>query len=271
MFERWEFWAGAFYVCFPLGALLYAWNDLFDKETDRINDRKDSWLFGAKLNDEELARVPVYLLVTQLPFLALFTYAAGWKMLLWFAAIFLANALYNGVGFGAPKSWDVERSGKFPGWGWKNWPALDLANQVGYLLVFVLASWLLDVPQLSVPALVFSALFAMQSHLFGQLMDIDEDVEAGRRTTASVIGVRNGKFLVSAFMFVETWIAWEWFQGPWVAGFMALGGLWFLIDGVVFKDRVYPSWFTKAFFIGWNLVVLATMYIVWRTGWFLVG
>ena len=178
---RWEFWLGAFYVCFPLGALLYGWNDLYDADTDRINPRKDSYLFGATLGDEDLARVPAFLIATQLPFVVAFTAIAGPKMLGWFAAMLLANALYNGVGLGPPTSWDASRRGRFPGWGWKNWPVLDLLNQVGYLLVFVLAFWLLEVPTLSAPAIVFCALFAMQSHLFGQLMDIDEDRKAGEQ------------------------------------------------------------------------------------------
>ena len=102
MFGRWEFWLGCVYVCFPLGALLYAWNDLFDASTDRLNPRKGSFLFGARLDDNSLKRVPLFLVVTQLPFAIAFTVVAGPKMLGWMAAMVLANALYNGVGFGAP-------------------------------------------------------------------------------------------------------------------------------------------------------------------------
>ena len=40
MFGRPGFWLGCAYVCFPLGLLLYGWNDLFDAETDRRNQRK---------------------------------------------------------------------------------------------------------------------------------------------------------------------------------------------------------------------------------------
>ena len=46
-----EFWAGLLYVTFPLGVLLYGWNDLVDAETDRLNPRKDTFLFGGKEND----------------------------------------------------------------------------------------------------------------------------------------------------------------------------------------------------------------------------
>lgn len=272
MFERWEFWLGCVYVCFPLGALMYGWNDLFDADTDRVNPRKGSFLFGARLDDESLRKVPLFLVLTQLPFAAAFTYAAGSKMLLWLAAMVFANALYNGVGLAAPRSWDENERGVFPGWGWKNWPVLDLANQVAYLLVFVLSSWLLEVPQLALPALVFSALFAMQSHLFGQLMDIDEDRVAGRRTSASYLGVRGGKVMVAAMMGIEAAIAFRWFEGPYVGVFMSLGATWFLVDAIaLFGARPYPPWFSRLFFIGWNVVVVGTMYLVWRTGVFLVA
>ncbi len=262
VFGRWAFWLGCFYVCFPLGALLYGWNDLFDSATDRINPRKDSFLFGARLDDAALKNVPLFLIITQLPFVAIFTLIAGFKMLGWFAAMFVANAVYNGVGFRAPKNWDPDMKGVFPGWGWKNWPILDLANQIGYLLVFVLASWLLNVPQLSASALVFSALFAMHSHLFGQLMDIDEDMAAGRRTTASIVGVRGGKFLLSSMLAIEATIAFGWFETPWVPVFMSVGTVCFLLDAAVgLRERPYPPMFAKVFFIGWNIVVIATIYV----------
>lgn len=255
MFGSLGFWLGCVYVCFPLGLLLYGWNDLHDTETDRRNPRKDSWLFGACLDDAALARLPRWILAVQLPFAAAFTWLFGPRLLLWFAAMVFANALYN-----------------WPRWGWKNWPVLDLVNQVGYLLVFVLASWLCAVPQLSTPALCFSALFAMQAHLFGQLMDIDEDVAAGRKTTASVLGVRGGKLLLVGLLLVEAAIARVWFAGFLVEVFMALGALFFLADALVgYRGRPYPALFSKGFFVGWNVVVVATMYLVWRYGVFILA
>ena len=97
-------------------------------------------------------------------------------MLIWFTGLILANACYNSFGF-------------------KRLPILDLLNQAGYVLVFVLASWLCEVPQLNTPAIIFGAIFAMQSHLFGQLMDFDEDKAAGRKSTAITMGYRPAKVL----------------------------------------------------------------------------
>jgi 4-hydroxybenzoate polyprenyltransferase len=255
MFGSLGFWLGCIYVAFPLGLLLYGWNDLHDRVTDRLNPRKDSWLFGARLSDADLDRLPRWIFAIQLPFALLFTWLFGAKMLAWFFAMAVANAVYN-----------------WPGWGWKNWPFLDLLNQVAYLLVFVLAAFVCGVPQLNAPAMVFSALFAMQSHLFGQLMDVKEDRAAGRRTTAWLLGVRGGKLLLVAFMAVEAAIAWNYFGGFFVEAFLGLGALFFLADALFgFKAEPYPPMFSKAFFVGWNAVVISSMYFVWRTGIFLVG
>ena len=254
MFGSWVFFVGCFYVTFPLGLMIYGWNDIFDAETDRQNQRKDSWLFGACLDDAGLARLPRWMLAAQLPFVGLFTWVAGPKMLGWFVAMAVVNALYNQ-----------------PALGFKNRPVVDVLTQVGYLLIFVLASWLCAVPQLSAPALVFSGLFAMQGHVFGQLMDIEQDRAAGRRTTASFLGVVGGKLLVVGIMVIETLIAYRWFAHVAVAAFMAAGALFFLVDALlVTRGRPYPPRFAKAFFLGWNGVVLASAYLVWKTGVFML-
>ena len=255
MFGRLGFWLGCAYVCFPLGLLLYGWNDLFDAETDRRNERKDSWLFGARLDDADLRRLPLSIAIVQLPFLIVFPWLYGARMLLWFAALAAANAIYN-----------------WPRYGWKNWPALDLLNQVGYLLVFVLSSWLCQVPQLSAPALVFSGLFAMQCHLYGQIMDVDADRAAGRRTTAVVIGVLASKLVVVGLLALAALIAWRWFRSGVVQLFLAGAGGLFLVDAIFgYRARPYPTWLSKAFFVGWNLVVLATMHFVWSRGVFVLS
>lgn len=243
------FWAGAVYVCFPLGILAYGWNDLGDTESDRLNPRKNSWLFGAQPNNSLQRRLPWIITLTQLPFMVAFIWLAGIKMAGWFAALVFVNVCYNTLGF-------------------KRLPVIDLLNQAGYLLIFVLASWLCDVPQLNGPIMIFSAIFAMQSHLFGQLMDIDEDRQAGRRSTAVVIGVLPAKILLVAIMVVLTSIAYVYFRGPTVAIFMAAGTSFFFLDAC-FGPRRYPTWLIKGFFVSWNIVVILTMHLVWRYDVFL--
>lgn len=249
MFGSVPFWLGAVYVCFPLGILAYGWNDLGDTQSDRHNPRKGNWLFGALPDKALQRRLPWIIALAQMPFLLAFIWIAGIKMAGWFVALVLVNACYNTLGF-------------------KRLPVLDLLNQVGYLLIFVLGSWLCDVPQLHVAVMIFGALFAMQSQLFGQLMDIDEDRQAGRRSTAVVIGVLPAKILLVVVMVTLALIAYINFVAPTVAIFMAAGATFFFFD-TCFGPRRYPVWFTKLFFLGWNIVVILTMHYVWRYDVFL--
>jgi 4-hydroxybenzoate polyprenyltransferase len=108
----------------------------------------------------------------------------------------------------------------------------------------------------------------MQSHLFGQLMDVDEDKIAGRRSTAISIGVVPAKRLLTVIMALESIISFAYFRGWYVALFMLAGGAFFFLDSLR-GPRRYPTLFLKVFFVAWNLVVVGTMYFVWRYGVFL--
>lgn len=246
MFGSIPFWIGACYVCFPMGLLLYGWNDLSDVETDANNPRKGTWLFGGRPDELTRRRLPWIIAAVQIPFVFAFIWFAGPKMLGWFAAMLLVNYLYNNLM-------------------WKSLPVLDMLNQAGYLLVFVLATTLCGVEQLNMPSMIFAALFAMQSHLFGQIMDVDEDTAAGRQSTAISLGVRASKFLLATLMGIEALIALLYFPSPVVGCLMACGSLFFMIDGWRGPLR-YSLGFVKLFFVAWNVVVFASIYFVWRYG-----
>lgn len=241
------FWFGCFYVTFPLSLLVYGWNDLGDVETDRLNPRKGNWLFGARPDAATRKKLPWVIALVQIPCLAGLVVLGGPKMLVWFAAVVFVNAAYNS--------------------GMKSRPILDLFPQLGYLLIFVLGSWLCDVPQLNVVAMVFCGLFAIQSHLLSELMDIDEDRTAKRSTTVVVLGVKRSKWLLVGIMLTETAIAWTFFSSQLVGLFMALATTLFLLDAIA-GPRRYPLKLIRTFFIGWNLIVLGSMYFVWKWGLF---
>src|SRR5882672_84002 len=183
VFASSAFWLGIAHVCFPLGLLLYGWNDYVDFETDQLNPRKGSFLFGARGSREQLRKLPAIVAGVQAPFVIAFCYLRGWHMLLWFAGTVVTVAIYN-----------------WPRFGFKSRPPLEIANQAGYLLVFLLSSWLNRAPQLSWAAMAFGAMFAMHSHVFGEIMDLEPDRDTGRSTTAVVIGRVPAKLLISAFL-----------------------------------------------------------------------
>ena len=93
--------------------------------------------------------------LAQIPFFIGFYYYIGPKSAWLLAGLVGFSWLYNSRRFGL-----------------RNFPVLDLLNQSGYLVVFVLSSWLNGVPQLGWPVFVFGALFAMHSHLLLSLIHI---------------------------------------------------------------------------------------------------
>jgi len=183
-------------VFFPLGLVLYGVNDIVDAETDALNPRKGTFMFGARGAREQLAILKWHIAAVQLPFAALFYYFVGPRILWWYALLLLAVGLYNA-----------------PGIAWKGRPPFDVLIQASYLLVFVLSSWLSRVPQLPWQTLLFGALFAMHSHIFGEVMDIEPDRLSGRRTTATWVGRVRAKFLIAAFLCIETMLVRIFFPG----------------------------------------------------------
>jgi 4-hydroxybenzoate polyprenyltransferase len=249
VFHSLRFWLGLIYVTLPLGLIIYGWNDLADVDTDRFNPRKGTFLFGARGSQDQLASLPIVIAVAQAIFLAVFWYFAGTKILLWFAALFAFTAIYN-----------------LPRYGLKSQPPFDILNQAGYLLVFVLSSWLNHAPQLRWPAMLFGALFAMHSHVFGEVMDIEPDRRSGRRTTATIIGVVPSKLLICVMLAVETLLIYRNFHDVWISGALAFGALWFLFDAtILWRGRFYSLGQMRIFLLGWNAIALASMEWVWST------
>lgn len=248
VFDKPLFWLGLVYVTFPLGVLIYGLNDLFDYETDRLNPRKGTYLFGARGEKDDLARLPWATVFVQAPFWIMFLVAEGLKFLLWAAVLVALTAVYN-----------------FPRWRFKSRPVLDMLNQAGYLLVFVLSSWLARLPQLPWPSFVFGLLFAMHSHLLGQIMDVEPDKAAGRRSTAVVFGAVPAKCLLAAFLLLEGGLLAFALNQRWIGGIFALGAIYFLADAfVLWKAKPYSALMMRLYLIGWNGIALATIPYVWR-------
>lgn len=237
------FWLALFYITLPLGMLIYAGNDLSDAETDRLNPRKDSFLFGARPTNDQLYELPWRIALIQIPFVALFTALWGAKALLWFAVLVAGNALYNRKNGGA-----------------KDYPIVDLGWQCGYLLVFVLSDWTRGVATSPV-IYAFGFAFAMHSHLFGQIMDIAPDALAGRVTTAVWLGAARSKLLIAAILTGEVWLATLLPFKPYLAPLLACGALFFLADALIWRERKYPLTFLKIFFVGFNAALFVE--IIW--------
>ena len=249
VFHSAGFWLGLVYVTFPLGLIIYGWNDVADAETDRFNPRKGTFLFGARGTNEQLAQLPFLIAIVELLFVIVFWRLQGARILLWFLVLTAFTAVYN-----------------FPRYGLKSLPPFEILNQAGYLLVFVLSSWLNHAPQLRWPAMLFGAMFAMHSHVFGEVMDIEPDRLSGRRTTATTIGAVPSKLLIAFFLALESGLVYICFRDHWITGCLVIGALWFLLDAtVIWGNRLYSVRQMKCFLLGWNLIALASMGWVWST------
>src|SRR6266478_1381237 len=244
------FWLGLVYVLFPLGFLIYGVNDIVDAQADRYNPRKGTFLFGSLGAAEQLANLRWQIALVQLPFLAAFFFLVGPRIFWWYAVLLLAVGLYNA-----------------PGFCWKSQPPFDMLIQASYLLVFVLSSWLNGTAQLPWQTFLFGAMFAMHSHIFGEVMDIGPDRISGRRTTATLIGAVPSKLLIAGFLCAESALVYGFFRDVVIAGFLALGVVGFLVEALIaWKNRSYSPAEMRLFMWGWNAVAILGMYWNWTHG-----
>lgn len=240
-----RFWTGLVFVLMPLGFLLYGVNDIADAEADRLNPRKGTFFFGSLGAKEQLAALRWQIAAMQVPFVAAFLFWVGPRFVLWFGVLLLAVALYN-----APRIACKAR------------PPFDVLMQLSYLLVFVLSAWVNETPQLPWQTFAFGGLFAMHSHLFGEVMDIVPDRTSGRITTAVRIGAVRTKLLIAALLGVEAALVATYFQDPVISGFLAAGVLWFLADAQWFwRNKPYRPNMMKLFMWVWNAA--AVLLILW--------
>lgn len=252
--ESWWFWIGLFFVTFPLNFLVYGWNDLVDYETDHINPRKDTFLFGAKGSKTELKTLPLAIFIVQIFTYPVFIIFFGWKSALIYLGILAVLFAYN-----------------FPGRGLRGIPFLDLVAQFGYLLVIpfsILVNSTESIPWITYGYLL---LFAIQSQLMGEVMDIEPDRKAGRQTTATLLGRVNTKILIILIVTAEMLLIMLVYQDYIFGGMFAFAIAWLLIDLlIIFKNKAYTLSEMKLFGLGSNLIAIGSMIYVWWSGCLLV-
>ena len=250
VWENVPFWLGLLYVTFPLNFLVYGWNDIVDYKIDQLNPRKDTFWFGARGTKAQLRRLWFPILVSNVVFLPYFVYSGGPIILGVFVGLVLINWLYN-----------------LPNSGFRSVPPWELSCQLGYLLIVPLSIVLNETTPLPWQTYFYLSLFAVQSHLMGEVMDIDPDRKTGRKTTATVIGRKNTKLLIIALVSVEAFFLFYYFQEYIFGGMLLIGLLWLILDlWVLFKEKNYTLGQMKLFAILSNLVAFVSMAYVWYSG-----
>ena len=250
LLDEYSFWFGLFYVCFPLNFMVYGWNDMADYEVDQCNPRKDSFLFGAKGTKEQLSELPPWIAGSQLFLLPLLFSENGLYILLLFLMFCACNFLYN-----------KEKNG------WRTRPPLELFIQFAYVLVVPMSILINDATAVSWAAYAYLGLFSMQSHLIGEVMDIEADKKGGRQTTATVIGIKKTKLLIILVVLLETVLLLFHFKDYIFGGMLVLAFIWLLLDlFLIYKTRIYTLNQMKLFALLSNVLALLSMGYVWYSG-----
>lgn len=239
------FWLGLLFVTFPLNYLVYGLNDYNDVKADAFNERKGNFLFGAKYSKAQLKSVPKKTALFILPFIIYFTFVSGYKMFLLLLFMIAVNIVYN-----------------FKPFRIKERPPFEICIQIGYVVTAIFSVLLNDLQMLPWQTFLYLSLFAFQAHIAGEIMDIEPDLKARKRTTATLIGRKNTKLLMLTFLLLETYILSVWFQDYVLAGFLAVFSLWLILDiFIFFKDKPYTLAQMNIF--GYSINVSAILSMVW--------
>ncbi len=237
------FWLGLLFVTFPLNYLVYGLNDYNDVAADSFNKRKVNYLFGSKFTKEELTKLPQKITWVILPFIIFFTIIGGSKMLFLLFLMVLINIAYN-----------------FKPFRIKERPPFEIFIQIGYILTAVFSIYLNNLEMLPWETFLYLILFAFQAHIAGEIMDIEPDLLAKKKTTATLLGRRNTKILMLTLLIFETYILYFWFHDLVLGSFLGVFSIWLMIDTFfIFKEKPYSLFQMKVFGFAMNLSAILSM------------
>jgi 4-hydroxybenzoate polyprenyltransferase len=149
----------------------------------------------------------------------------------------------------------------------KERPPFEICIQMGYVFTAFFSVLLNDLQQLPWQTIMYLNLFAFQAHIAGEIMDIEPDLKAGKRTTATLIGRKNTKFLMLFLLALETFILAFWFQDYILSGFLGVFSLWLIADiFIFFKEKPYTVNQMKLFGIAMNVTAILSMIWVLYSG-----
>lgn len=239
------FWLGLFFVAFPLNYLVYGLNDYNDVEADAVNKRKGNFLFGAQASRKHLDGLLKKITIVVLPFILVFTYVSGLNMFLLLTFMVVVNILYN-----------------FKPFRIKERPPFEILIQMGYVTTAFFATELNNLEVLPLQTIIYLSLFAFQAHIAGEIMDIEPDLEAGKKTTATLLKRKNSKILMLLLLLSESFLVWYWFHDLILTLFLLVFSLWMVFDVLVFfKDRPYTLSQMKLF--GYAINIFAILSMIW--------
>ena len=180
------------YFTLPFNLWLHGINDVYDFESDSLNERKGS-AEGALLSRALHQPMLYYTLLWNVPF---------WLLALWqgnlLAILLLSFFLFLGWAYSAPPIRGKSR------------PFLDSLINTAYILPYLIVlAWhdaSLSVWQASWPAILAFAAWSMASHAFTSIQDIEADRAGGISTIATFLGATYTTWFSLIFYLVATGI-----------------------------------------------------------------
>jgi 4-hydroxybenzoate polyprenyltransferase len=160
----------AIYFLFPANLLIYGVNDLFDADTDLLNDKKQG--YETRLAETARRRTVFWIVTLNAPFIILALFLAP------LAAVPLAIFVFLSIFYSAPP---VRAKSK---------PFLDSAFNVLYALPGVTAYVALTGEFPTALVIVAAASWTAAMHAYSAVPDIDADRAAGVSTIATFLGAR---------------------------------------------------------------------------------
>ena len=173
------------WVTFPFNLLIYGINDIYDQDTDADNDRKGGY-GGAMINPHVTRMIGWGVILTNVPFFVYFAITLPWEAVFW-------------MGLYAFSFWQYSATPlRF-----KGRPILDSVSNADYAFPLVFVPFALGADPVWAAAIGLMA-WSMATHVYDAIQDIDEDSDAGIRTTAVAFGVRGSLIWSGVWWSVST-------------------------------------------------------------------
>lgn len=182
---RWDAIWLVLWVTLPFNLLIYGINDIFDQETDKLNERKGGY-GGAKINPNEVTWIAWGVAVTNIPFLVFFALNYSLAANLWIWAYVLFFFFYSA-----------------PPLRFKARPFFDSISNADYAFPLAFVPLALGAEPVWL-ALFGLMIWSLAKHTFDAIQDIEEDAAAHITTTAVFLGVNNSLIYVSVLWIIST-------------------------------------------------------------------
>lgn len=167
-FYSWKVFLFAVFFSFPANLLIYGVNDIFDYETDRINEKKLD--YETLVSPDKAGKLALIILLTNLPFIV-FSYFFSPR-----ASLALLGFYFFSVFYSAPP---IRAKTK---------PLLDSMFNILYLFPAVFAYKMLSGEYPPLQVFIAAGFWTMAMHAYSAIPDIEADKTAGIATIATSLG-----------------------------------------------------------------------------------